>query len=72
MPLIDLWISLYFMVAFSASDCSTIFSRLGRRGIVEQIPSMKVLFETNAKSHKHPGIIRKQDTIGKQKKIELI
>ena len=29
----------------------------GRRGIVEhQIPSIKVLFKTNAKSHKHPGI----------------
>ena len=29
----------------------------GRWGIVEhQIPSIKVLFKTNAKSHKHPGI----------------
>ena len=29
----------------------------GRRGIVEhQIPSIKVLFKTNAKSYKHPGI----------------
>ena len=29
----------------------------GRCGIVEhQIPSIKVLFEINAKSHKHPGI----------------
>ena len=29
----------------------------GRCGIVEhQIPSIKVLFRTNAKSHKHPGI----------------
>ena len=29
----------------------------GRCGIVEhQIPSSKVLFKTNAKSHKHPGI----------------
>ena len=29
----------------------------GRWGIVEhQIPNIKVLFKTNAKSHKHPGI----------------
>ena len=29
----------------------------GRWGIVEQqIPIIKVLFKTNAKSHKHPGI----------------
>ena len=29
----------------------------GRWGIVEhQIPSIKVLFKTNAKSHKNPGI----------------
>ena len=29
----------------------------GRWGIVEhQIPSIKVLFKTNAKSHKYPGI----------------
>ena len=29
----------------------------GRWGIVEhQIPSIKVLFKTKAKSHKHPGI----------------
>ena len=29
----------------------------GRWGIVEhQIPSINVLFESNAKSHKHPGI----------------
>ena len=29
----------------------------GRWGIVEhQIPSIKVLFKTNTKSHKHPGI----------------
>ena len=29
----------------------------GRWGIVEhQIPSIKVLFKTNAKSHKHPGV----------------
>ena len=29
----------------------------GRRGIVEhQIPSIKVLFKINTKSHKHPGI----------------
>ena len=29
----------------------------GRWGVVEhQIPSIKVLFKTNAKSHKHPGI----------------
>ena len=50
----------------------------GRWGIVEhQIPSIKVLFKTNAKSHKHPGIkllfiIREQETIGKPKKTELI
>ena len=30
----------------------------GRWGIVEhQTPGIKVLFKTNAKSHKHPGII---------------
>ena len=46
----------------------------GRWGIVEhQVPSIKVLFKTNAKSHKHPGIkllfiIREQDTIGKARK----
>ena len=49
----------------------------GRWGIVEhQIPSIKVLYKTNAKSHKHPGIktiiIREQDTTGKLKKTELI
>ena len=50
----------------------------GRWGILEhQLPSIKVLFKTNAKSHKHPGIkllsiIREQDTIGKPKKTELI
>ena len=50
----------------------------GGWGIVEhQISSNKVLFKTNAKSHKHPGIkllfiIREQDTIGKPKKKELI
>ena len=49
-----------------------------RWGIVEhQIPSIKVLSKTNAKSHKHPGIkllfiIKLQDTIGKPKKTELI
>ena len=50
----------------------------GRWGIVEhQIPSIKMVFKTNAKSHKHPVIkllfiIREQDTIGKPKKTELI
>ena len=44
-------------------------------GIVEhQIPSIKVLFKTNAKSHKHPGIkllsiiVPEQDTIVNQRK----
>ena len=55
----------------------------GRWGIVEhQIPSIKVLFQTNAKSHKHPGIkllsesktqlASESKTIGKPKKTELI
>ena len=50
----------------------------GRWEIVDhQIPSIKVLFKTNAKSYKHPGIkqsfiIREQDTTGKPKKTELI
>ena len=37
------------------------------------IPSIKMLFKTNAKSHKHPSIrlfIRVQDTIGKPKKTK--
>ena len=44
----------------------------GRWGIVEhQIPSIKVLFKTNTKGHKHPGIfINEQDTIGKPKKTK--
>ena len=44
----------------------------GRWGIVEhQIPSIKVLFKTNAKSHKHPGmklLSSESKTIGKPKK----
>ena len=46
----------------------------GRWEIAEhQIPSIKVLFKTNTKSHKHPSIrpfIREQDTIGKPKKTK--
>ena len=37
-----------------------------------QIPSIKVLFKANTKSHKHPSIrlsIREQDTVDKQKKM---
>ena len=35
----------------------------GRWGSVEhQIPSIKVLFKTNTKSHKHPGIKPYQET----------
>ena len=48
--------------------------RPGRWGIVEhQIPSIKVLFKTNSKSHKHPSIrlfIRDHDTIYKPMKTE--
>ena len=44
----------------------------GRWAIAEhQIPSIKVLFEINTKSHQHPSVrpfIREQDTIGKPKK----
>ena len=38
-----------------------------------QIPSVKMLYETNTKGHKHPSIrlfIIEQDTIGKPKKTE--
>ena len=46
----------------------------GRLEIAEhQIPSIKVLFEINIKSHKHPSIkpfIGEQDTIGKPKKTK--
>ena len=46
----------------------------GRWGIAEhQIPSIKVLFKTNTKSHMHPSIrlyIREQDTIDKSKKTK--
>ena len=46
----------------------------GMWGIVEhQIPSIKVLFKTNTKSHQYPSIrlfIREQDTIGKPKKTK--
>ena len=38
-----------------------------------QIPSVKILFETNTKGHKHPSIklfIIEQDTIGKPEKTE--
>ena len=46
----------------------------GRWEIAEhQIPSIKVLFKTNTKSHEHPSIrlyIREQDTIGKPKKTK--
>ena len=47
----------------------------GRWGIVEhQIPSIEVLFKTNTKSHKHPGItlLSENKTIGKPKKTGLI
>ena len=39
-----------------------------------QIPSVKKLFKTNAKGHKHPSIrlfIIEQDTIGKPKKTKI-
>ena len=38
-----------------------------------QIPSVKMLFKTNTKGHKHPNIrlfIIEQDTIGKPKKTK--
>ena len=45
-----------------------------RWGIVKhQIPSIKVLFKTNTKSHRHASIrlfMREQDTIGKPKKTK--
>ena len=41
----------------------------GRWGIVEhQIPSIKVLFKTNTKSHKHPGI----KLLSSESKTELV
>ena len=46
----------------------------GRWEIAEhQIPSIKKLFKTNTKGHKHPSIrlfIIEQDTIGKPKKAK--
>ena len=46
----------------------------GRWEIAErQIPSVKMLFKTNIKGHKHPSIrlfIIEQDTIGKTKKTK--
>ena len=46
----------------------------GRCEIAErQIPSVKMLFKTNTKGHKHPSIrlfIVDQDTIGKPKKTK--
>ena len=46
----------------------------GRWEIAErQIPSVKMLFETNNKGHKHPSIrlfVIEQDTIGKPNKTE--
>ena len=48
----------------------------GRREIAErQIPSIKMLFKTNTKGHKHPSIrlfIIEQDTIGKSKKTKSV
>ena len=49
----------------------------GRWGIVEQqTTSIKVLFETNAKSHKHPGIkllsSESKTQLVNQKKTEVI
>ena len=41
----------------------------GRWEIVEQqIPSIKVLFKTNAKSHKHPGI----ELLSSESKTQLV
>ena len=40
-----------------------------------QIPSVKMLFKTNTKGHKHPSIrlfITEQDTIGKPKKTNVL
>ena len=45
----------------------------GRWGIVEQqIPNIKVLFKTNAKSHQHPGITLLPSEIGKPTKTPHI